>query len=112
MNSNPIDLLMTAVVQVQDVDRAIRALQKIGLSATRMSSTGGFLGRRNITLLIGLSKGQEGEVVEALQKSCHRRVEYVATSLEGSPFHLPLSTPVMIGGATLFTFQVERFEEL
>jgi hypothetical protein len=39
-------------------------------------------------------------------------VEYVSTPLEGSPFHLPLSTPVTIGGATVFTLQVEHYEEI
>lgn len=107
-----VNRLITAVVQFQDVDNAINALNKAGFTVTRLSSVGGFLGRRNITLMIGLSEGQEGLVFESLRRTCRRRVEYVATPLEGSPFHLPLSTPVTVGGATIFTLAVERYEEI
>ena len=47
-----------------------------------------------------------------LSESCRRRVEYLATPLEGAPFHLPLTTPVTVGGATIFTLEVDRFEVL
>ncbi len=63
-----------------------------------------------MTLLIGLAHGREEDVVQILQKTCRRRVEYVTTSLEGAPFYLPLSTPVTVGGATVFTMAVERYE--
>lgn len=104
--------LMAAVIQVQDFENAVNALSEAGLSATHLSSTGGFLGRRNVTLLIGLKEGQEAAAVQALSQSCRRRVEYVATPLEGAPFHMPLSTPVTVGGATIFTVEVERYEEV
>jgi uncharacterized protein YaaQ len=110
MNPLPINRLMTAVVQIQDEDEAINALSQIGLTANRLSSSGGFLGRQNVTLLIGLSAGQEQSAIAALSHSCRRRVEYIATSLEGAPFHLPLSTPVMVGGATVFTIKIDRYE--
>lgn len=104
--------LMTAVIQIQDVENAINALTEAGLFVTNISSTGAFLGRRNSTLLIGLGEGQEAAAVAVLAKSCRRRVEYLATRLEGAPFHLPLSTPVTVGGATIFTLEVERWEEI
>jgi uncharacterized protein YaaQ len=47
----------------------------------------------------------------ALQKSCRQRVEYLAIPLEGSPLPLPTPVPVTVGGATVFTIPVERFEE-
>ena len=110
METAQINRLMTVVLQVQDVEMATNALNETGLSVTNLSSSGGFLGGRNVTLLIGLMQGQEEEVVRALRKTCRRRVEYVTASLEGAPFHLPLSTPVPVGGATVFTLEVERYE--
>ena len=107
-----INRLMTVVLQSQDVDHAIEALSKAGLVATLLFSTGVFLGSRNTTLLIGLGSDQEAEAVRILSETCRRRVEYVATPLEGAPFHLPLTTPVTVGGATVFTFEVERYEVL
>jgi uncharacterized protein YaaQ len=112
MNHAEIDLLTSAIVQIQDVENAIDALEKEGILVTRLSSSGGFLGRRNVTLLIGIRKEELEKVVDILKHTCRRRVEYVSTPLEGSPFHLPLSTPVTIGGATVFTLQVEHYEEL
>jgi uncharacterized protein YaaQ len=109
---NSIQRLMTAVVQIQDTDNAINALNDVGIYATQVSSTGAFLGRRNATLLIGLRENQEQIAVQALSQCCRRRVEYLTTSLEGAPFHPPLSTPVTVGGATIFTLEVERWEEI
>ncbi len=108
---HPIKLLMAAVIQVQDLDNAIKALSDRGITAKALASTGGFLGRKNVTLLIGLAEDQREQAVLALSKGCRRRVEYLVTPLEGSPFSLPLSTPVSVGGATIFTLAVERFEE-
>jgi len=106
----PVRYLMTAIVQIQDVENAMKALQELNLPVIHLSSTGGFLGRQNSTLLICLAEGQEGAAHSALSLSCRRRVEYVATPLEGAPFSLPLSTPVTVGGATIFKLAVERYE--
>ena len=80
------------------------------MKAARLPSTGGFLGRRNATLLIALSAGQEAAAVEAIEKSCHKRVEYLATPLEGAHMAVPMATPVTVGGATVFTLLIEHFE--
>jgi uncharacterized protein YaaQ len=107
-----INRLIAAVVQMQDAETALAALEQAGFRVTQVGSSGGFLGSRNSTLLIGLNAGQEERAVRVMAEVCRRRVEYVATPLEGAPFHLPLTTPVTVGGATLFTLNVERFEVL
>jgi uncharacterized protein YaaQ len=106
-----INRLMAAVIQEQDIENATNALVKLGLSVTRLPSIGGFLGRRNATLMIGLEAGQEQAAVDSLSKSCRRRVEYIATPLEGSPLPFPSPTPIMVGGATIFTLEVEKYVE-
>ena len=112
INTYAVHKLMTAVIQIQDVEKSISALNEAGLSITRMSSSGGFLGRRNVTLLIGLPEGFEATAVNILSKACRRRVEYIATPFEGAPFQIPTQTPITVGGATIFTFEVERYEEI
>jgi CPA1 family monovalent cation:H+ antiporter len=107
-----INRLITAVVQEQDIDNAISVLGKLGFYTTRLPSSGGFLGRRNATLLIGLLQGQEEIVSQALYQSCRSRVEYVTLPLEGSPMPLSTPTPITVGGATIFAFDVERYEEI
>ena len=109
--NNSVRLLMMAVVQEQDVDLVMRALSLLEAPVTHLASTGGFLGRRNATLLIGLPEGMEEKVITALQKSCRQRVEYLAMPLEGAPMPLPTPVPVTVGGATIFAIPVERFEE-
>ena len=111
MENSPICHLMTAVVQEQDVDLAARALDVLDVPIIHLASTGGFLGRRNATLLIGLPEGKAEQVITALRKSCRQRVEYLAIPLEGSPLPLPTPVPVTVGGATVFAIPVERFEE-
>lgn len=107
-----VDRLMTAVIQIQDYENSVKALSESGFRVTQLASTGGFLGRRNVTLLIGLPAGSEENAVQILSHTCRRRVEYVATPLEGAPFHMPLSTPITVGGATIFTLEVEHYEEI
>ncbi len=112
MAAAPIRSLMLAVVQEQDVDAATRALEPSGASVVYMASAGGFLGRKNATLLIGLPEGGEGGALKALETSCRQRVEYLTMPLEGSPMPMPTPIPVTVGGATVFTLPVERFEEI
>lgn len=112
MSEQPIHLLLMAVVQEQDLDTATRALQKIGLKVTYLSSAGGFLGRRNATLLIGLPESKEQAALDALHDACRERIEYMTLPLEGSPMPMPAPVPVTVGGATVFALPVERFEQI
>jgi uncharacterized protein YaaQ len=111
MENPSIHYLIATVVQEQDVDLAARALNLLGAPIIHLASTGGFLGRRNATLLIGLPDGMTEKVVATLQQACRQRVEYLAIPLEGSPLPLPTPVPVTVGGATVFAIPVERFEE-
>jgi len=112
MDNSSIKLLMLAVVQEQDQDTATQALSKLNLPVVFLSSAGGFLGRRNATLLIGLREGRETEALKVLEESCRQRIEYLTLPLEGSPLPMPTPVPVTVGGATVFALPVERFEEI
>lgn len=110
MSSQSVNRLLTVVIQEQDVENALSALTKLGIIVTNLPSTGGFLGRRNSTLLIGLAEGQEEVTIKALNQSCQRRVEYLTSPTHGLPSILAEPVPITVGGATIFTFEVERFE--
>lgn len=109
---NPTYLLLMAVIQEQDLDPATKALQSMGASLTYLASAGGFLGRRNATLLIGLPAEKQGEALTALHDACRQRIEYMTLPLEGSPMPMPAPVPVTVGGATVFALPVERFEQI
>lgn len=103
--------LMAAVIQEADLESALASLSKLGFSVARLSSTGGFLSRRNVTLLIGVQKGREEAAVKALQNSCKRRVEIVSSPLRNAGFPMPAPVQVTVGGATVFMFEVESYDE-
>lgn len=104
--------LMTVVVQEQDAETAIQVLRQKGFLVNHLSSIGGFLGHRSVTLLVGLEAGQEEIVVYILRQSCRTRVEYVTIPLEGSPIPLPAPTPITVGGATIFVLKLDRYVEI
>jgi uncharacterized protein YaaQ len=108
----PVHYLLVAIIQDQDLEPATKALKNIGAPVTYLSSAGGFLGRRNATLLIGLPAQKELEALLALQQSCRQRIEYMTLPLEGSPMPMPAPVPVTVGGGMVFALPVERFEQI
>ncbi len=112
MTTPPVHLLVLAVVQSQDLDPSLHALEPLGSPVVYLSSSGGFLGRRNATLLIGLPDGQEEQVLTVLRGCCRQRVEYLTMPVEGAPMPMPAPIPVPVGGASVFCLPVERFEQL
>jgi uncharacterized protein YaaQ len=110
MTSTPVRLMVLAVVQDQDLDTATRALEPLGAPVVYLASSGGFLGRRNATLLIGLPIGSEEAVLVALRVACRQRVEFMTMPVEGAPMPMPAPIQVTVGGATVFALPVERYE--
>lgn len=111
MATSSIPLMILAVVQDQDLDTATRALEPLGAPVVYLASSGGFLGRRNATLLIGLPAGSEEKVLETLRTACRQRLEYMTMPVEGAPMPMPAPIEVAVGGATVFALPVERYEQ-
>lgn len=103
--------IIIAIIQAQDVDNAEVALCDLGLNVFRLPSIGGFLGRRNATLLVGMTPEKEQAAINEIRKNCKQRVEYIAVPIESAPLPLPSPTPVTVGGATLFDLPIDRYEE-
>jgi len=109
--NNQKDELLIAVVQSQDAKIAIMSLIDEGFGVTRLPSVGGFLGRKSATLLIGVNSGREAEVINILENTCRKRVAFIAVPMENSPLPMPAPTPVTVGGASIFSLEVEHYEE-
>ena len=104
------DTMLVAVVQSQDAEiTEIRVGDQA--SVTRLPSIGAFLGRRNATLLIGLHHELKDKILDILHENCRQRVEFIAVPLESAPMPMPAPTPINVGGATIFSLDVEHFEE-
>ena len=60
--------LMMAIVQAQDADIAEHALKAINIDSYQMPSVGGFLGRKNVTLIIDAPAKRNDEIIEMAKK--------------------------------------------
>ncbi len=106
--------LIMAVIQDSDADRALAALTKAGYRVTRVASTGGFFRTGNTTLLCGTEDNQVDAALDILRATCQKRTSLRPISIDPTePLMSPASyTEVETGGATIFVFNVERYEQL
>jgi uncharacterized protein YaaQ len=104
--------MLIAIIQSQDAENAIHTLEQIGVVVEKLPSMGGFLGRRNVTLLIGVQQNRKQAVLDGLNETCSQRVEYIAVPLEAAPLPMPTPTPISVGGATIFELDIDHYEEI
>jgi len=100
-----IKYLMTIVIQERDLEKITSLLQPYEYPLTHIASTGGFLGRKNATLLIGVPAEKRREIKALIESASKGRSKVLAEELSEKP-------EITHGGATIFTLDVERYEEL
>jgi uncharacterized protein YaaQ len=86
--------LIIAIVHHTDGEEILKALHAANFSVTRIASSGGFLRRRNATLLIGAQSGQAALAIQLIREH---------------------STPPVDPGlkrAAVFVLNVERYEQV
>jgi len=88
--------MVTAVVQEEDCSGLLAALLAAGFHATKIASTGGFLHRGNVTLLIGAEDGDLPLMLELVHKECHARQ----------------AGEVTVGGAVIFVQDITAYHRL
>jgi uncharacterized protein YaaQ len=102
--------MVMAVVQADDARQVTDALVNAGHRVTRMATTGGWLRRENVTLLIGVEEEQLDDVLRLLNQTSQRRTALLSMPLEISGTVNAEVFNVEIGGATVFILDVERYE--
>ncbi|MBQ7718849.1 MAG: cyclic-di-AMP receptor [Clostridia bacterium] len=106
--------LVLAIVNTDDGDKAMSALNTAGYSVTKLATTGGFLRSGNMTLLIGVEEEQVEGVIDILKDKCSVRKTIMSSpsspDMAGMVCHYPLE--VDVGGATIFVVDVDRFEKV
>lgn len=111
-NALEIQHLILAVIQDQDLEAVTNAMALRGVPTTHIESRGGFLGRRNHLLLVGIPQGEISEVVSALQKATRDRVVF-PEEMEGGLADLHAhGRSIRVSGATVFAFELSRYEEV
>lgn len=106
--------LIFAVVNNDDSHNVSAALTKSGYSATKLSSTGGFLMAGNTTFMICCESAAVDDVITVIAQNSRRRKQYVpnAASLSGETAPVSYPVEVSVGGATVFVTDIERFEKV
>lgn len=104
--------LVVAIVQRRDAGRAIAEMNRRGLTATKLASTGGFLRAGNTTILVGVQAADVEIVVAILRRTCALRQEVIASTASTPGVEaVPFPVEVSIGGATVFVMDVQRYEK-
>lgn len=104
--------LVYAIVNDDDTYAVSKALQKRGLRATKLASTGGFLSRGNTTFMICCRDEEVDAVVESCKEHSKKRKQVVLSSELNEGIGGSDPVEVMIGGATIFVTDIERFEQV
>ena len=71
--NDPVDSLVLAVVSDADADAVQTALVADEFRVTRINSSGGFLRRGNVTLLVGVVEREIGAVVSHVRENVAER---------------------------------------
>ena len=108
--------LVLAIVHDEDGPKVMEALNKDGFSVTRLSSSGGFLRAGNTTLVVGVEEEKVDTVVSTIKKTSKSRKQMIdsstaATNNTMGGMFMPYPVEVIVGGATIFVLNVERFEK-
>jgi uncharacterized protein YaaQ len=106
--------LVYAIVNNDDNYAVSKGLQKKGIRATKLASTGGFLSAGNTTFMICCRDEEVDLVIEACKENSRRRKQYVPSSaiMEQNGGDSACPVEVTIGGATIFVTDIERFEKV
>jgi len=130
--------LVFAIVHDDDERKVMDELNGNGFSATKLASTGGFLRSGNTTLLVGVEDDKVAKVIDIITKKSKSRKQAVtpASAFPGmgrmlmqraSGSYMEESSlandgiddaltdypaEVVVGGATVFVLNVERFEKI
>jgi NhaP-type Na+/H+ or K+/H+ antiporter len=102
--------LMMLIIQDRDLESVSNALSLRNIPSTRIKTSGAFLAQRNHTLVVGLREGALEQAIAAIDGVAKERVEYVSTFPGDQP--VAESQAVQVRGATVFVFDVERYEAI
>jgi NhaP-type Na+/H+ or K+/H+ antiporter len=100
-----IEELMTVVIQDSDLEKFTDLLEPAGYPITHIASTGGFLGRKNATLLIGIPPGKQSEIKSLLDSANDADIN-LGTESDSQ------ERKESYGIATIFSIAIERYQEL
>ena len=105
--------LILAIVSNDDSGAVSSALTREGFSVTKLATTGGFLMAGNVTILVGVDEEKVQTVIDIIREHSHSSRQMIPSTTEMSYGYYPsMPVEVVVGGATIFVVDIERFERV
>ena len=105
--------LLIAIINNDDCPIVLSEITREGFSATKLSTSGGFLRAGNSTLLIGVEDEKVDTLIELIGKFSKKRKQMIQTTPSfNADFFVSVPVEVNVGGATIFVLDVDRFIKL
>ena len=108
--------LILAILQGDDYADTVDELNQNGFFATILSSTGGFLKKKSVTVMIGVEEGQVQKVLDILKQCAGRRQQLTYSDVSMSTgAHSPqipmVPVPVNVGGVVVFIMDLDDLQK-
>ena len=108
--------LILAVIQGEDYAETVDDLNRNGFFATMLSSTGGFLKKRSVTLMIGVEEARVQAVLDILKQCAGRRQQMTYSNMSMSAGGATPSIPMMpvqmsVGGVAVFILDLDDIQK-
>ena len=106
--------LIIAIVNNDDSSTVQSALTEGGFFVTKLATSGGFLKKGNTTFFVATNDDKVDSAIEIIKANAKKRVEKEPTvpPTEMGEFFTPIMVDVLVGGATVFVVDVDRFEKI
>ncbi len=108
-----INQLVILVVSGYQAEDLMQSLVERRFYFTKVDSSGGMLNEPAVCLLIGLNSSRLPALLDLVQNCCQPYTQYIPTQLNSQSGYPSMSMiEAQVGGALLYTMNVERFEQL
>ena len=105
--------LVIAIINSDDCHAVLSEITHAGFSATKLSTSGGFLRAGNVTLLIGVEEERLDTLIDIIREFSSKRTQCVTPSPSyATESFVTVPVEVTVGGATVFVLDVDQFYKL
>lgn len=109
----PVNKLVLATVAGTQAGELVKRLTRDKFYVTVIDSQGGILYEATVSLLIGLDGTRLARLLEHVRECCRTRRQYIPAHVEAPLLEAQSAIiEAQVGGASVFVFDVERFEQL
>ena len=108
--------LILAILQGDDYADTVDELNQNGFFVTILSSTGGFLKKKSVTVMIGVEEEKVQQVLDILKQCAGRRQQLTYSDVSMSTsVHAPqipmVPVPMNVGGVVVFVLDLDSLQK-